>query len=133
MMLKSISILSCSIIASAIAAAVSDRDAQPIKPPVPKYPMQAAMTQTSGFCEVTFDVDRKGQLVAPRAECSNPVFCHEVLRAMSEVEYAPKIVDGAAVPRYGVVYPIEFTISNAPGSDGFDPLKPCGLEKERVS
>lgn len=133
MMLKPISIFCCSIFASAIASAESDRDAQPIEPPVPKYPVQAAMTQMSGFCEVTFDVDREGQLVALSAECSNPVFCHEVLRAMSEVEYAPKIVDGAAAPRHGVVYPIEFTISGGPGSNGYDPLKPCAQEKERVS
>ena len=113
--------------------ASSDRDAQPIHPPVPKYPVQAAMAKVSGMCEVSFDVDRNGKLVAPRAACSNPVFCHEVLRAMSETEYAPKIVDGVPSPRYGVVYPIEFSISGRTDENGYDPLKPCAQEKQAVS
>jgi protein TonB len=39
------------------------------------------------------------------------VFKSEAERAVSKVEFAPKIVRGKAVERRNVVYPLEFNIS----------------------
>ncbi|MEM9181113.1 MAG: energy transducer TonB [Pseudomonadota bacterium] len=118
---------------SMTAFAESDRGAQPIEPPVPKYPVQAAMAGMSGMCDALFDVDQTGNILNLRASCSNLVFCHEVIRAMSEVAYAPKIVNGEAVPRYGVVFPLEFTIAGGGNSTGYGDLKPCEQSKKAVS
>lgn len=120
-------------LASTAAFAESDRGAQPIEPPVPKYPVQAAMAGMSGMCDALFDIDQTGKIVNLRANCSNVVFCHEVIRAMSDVAYAPKIVNDEAVPRYGVVYPLEFTIAGGGNSTGYGDLKPCEQTKKAVS
>lgn len=120
-------------LASFAALAESDRDAQPIMHPVPKYPVQAAMAGMSGMCDAHFDVDRTGQIVNLRADCSNVVFCHETIRAMSEVEFVPKIIENEAMPRYGVVYPLVYTIGDNDNPEGYGALKPCEELKKAAS
>ncbi|MBR9835548.1 MAG: energy transducer TonB, partial [Alphaproteobacteria bacterium] len=41
--------------------AISDRDAQPIRPPLPTYPTRAAERGVEGSCDVRFDVDTRGR------------------------------------------------------------------------
>ena len=91
--------------------AVSDRDAQPIRPPAPSYPQRAQERGLSGSCDVRFDVDTRGKPYNVAATCSDAVFKSEAERAVSKVEFAPKIVRGKAVERRNVVYPLEFNIS----------------------
>ncbi len=90
--------------------AISDRDAQPIRPPVPTYPNRAAERGIEGSCEVRFDVDTRGKPYNVQADCDNSVFKREAERAVSRVEFAPKIVRGQAAERRNVVYPLEFKL-----------------------
>lgn len=90
--------------------AVSDRDAQPIRPPTPSYPQRAQERGLSGSCDVRFDVDTRGKPYNVAATCSDSMFKTEAERAVSRVEFAPKIVRGKAVERRNVVYPLEFNI-----------------------
>ncbi len=90
--------------------AVSDRDAQPIRPPTPSYPQRAQERGLSGSCDVRFDVDTRGKPYNVAATCTDSVFKSEAERAVSRVEFAPKIVRGKAVERRNVVYPLEFNI-----------------------
>ncbi|MEO0817712.1 MAG: energy transducer TonB [Pseudomonadota bacterium] len=88
--------------------AISDRDAQPISPPVVQYPQRAAERGIEGSCEVRFDVNARGEPFNVEADCSDSVFRREAERAVSRVRFAPKIVRGQALERRNVVYPIEF-------------------------
>ena len=92
--------------------AISDRDATPIRPPIPTYPTRAAERGTEGECSVTFDVDVRGRPYNVKADCSDSVFRREAVRAVSKVEFAPKIVKGQARERRNVVYPLVFKLSN---------------------
>lgn len=92
--------------------AISDRDATPIRPPVPTYPTRAAERGTEGDCAVSFDVDVRGRPYNVKADCSDSVFKSEAERSVSRVEFAPKIVKGKAVERRNVVYPLQFKLSN---------------------
>ncbi|MGB3625255.1 MAG: TonB family protein [Henriciella sp.] len=90
--------------------AISDRDAQPIRPPVPTYPTRAAERGIEGTCEVRFDVDTRGRPYNVQATCSESVFKREAERAVSRVEFAPKIVRGQPAERRNVVYPLDFRL-----------------------
>jgi protein TonB len=90
--------------------AVSDRDAQPIRPPAPSFPQRAAERGVSGSCDVRFDVDTRGKPYNVAATCTDNIFKSEAERAVSRVEFAPKIVRGQAVERRNVVYPLEFKL-----------------------
>ncbi len=90
--------------------AVSDRDAQPIRPPAPSFPQRAAERGLSGSCEVRFDVDTRGRPYNVQATCTDNIFKSEAERSVSRVEFAPKIVRGQAVERRNVVYPLEFKL-----------------------
>ena len=90
---------------------VSDRDAQPIRPPVVTYPRRAQERGIEGSCEVKFNVDTRGRPYAVDATCTNDIFKSEAERAVSRAEFAPKIVRGQAVERQNVVYPVRFTFS----------------------
>ncbi len=92
--------------------AISDRDAQPIRPPVPTYPQRAAERGTEGSCEVRFDVDTRGRPYNVEADCTDRVFKREAERAVSKVEFAPKIIRGKAAERRNVVYPLEFKLAD---------------------
>jgi len=92
--------------------AISDRDATPIRPPVVTYPNRAAERGTEGSCQVSFDVDVRGKPYNINADCTDSVFKREATRAVSRVEFAPKIVKGKATERRNVVYPIEFNLEN---------------------
>ncbi|WP_291075840.1 energy transducer TonB [Hyphomonas sp.] len=92
--------------------AISDRDAQPIRPPTPSYPQRAAERGTEGSCEVRFDVDTRGRPYNISATCTDNVFRREAERAVSKVEFAPKIIRGQAAERKNVVYPLEFKLAD---------------------
>lgn len=92
--------------------AISDRDAQPIRPPIVTYPNRALERGTEGDCQVRFDVDVRGRPYNVSADCSNSIFKREAERAVSRVEFAPKIVSGEARERKNVVYPLVFSLDN---------------------
>lgn len=90
--------------------AISDRDAQPIRPPAPSYPQRAAERGVEGSCDVRFDVDTRGRPYNVEATCTDNIFKREAERAVNRVEFAPKIIRGQAAERRNVVYPLEFTL-----------------------
>ncbi len=90
--------------------AISDRDAQPIRPPMPNYPRRAAERGTEGSCEVRFDVNPRGKPYNLSATCTDDIFKREAIRAVERVEFAPKIIRGKAAERKNVVYPLEFRL-----------------------
>lgn len=92
--------------------AISDRDAQPIRPPVPTYPQRAAERGIEGSCDVRFDVDTRGKPYNIQATCSDNIFKREAERAVGRVEFAPKIIRGKAAERRNVVYPLEFRLAD---------------------
>lgn len=92
--------------------AISDRDAQPIRPPVPDYPDRALERGKEGTCEVKFDVDVRGRPKNIVATCSDSVFKRSAEKAVSKVEFAPKIVRGQPAERRNVVYPLDYKLSN---------------------
>lgn len=90
--------------------AINDRDAQPIRPPVPTYPTRALERGTEGSCDVRFDVDTRGKPYNIQADCTDSVFVREAERAVAKVEFAPKIVRGKPAERRNVVYPLVFEL-----------------------
>lgn len=88
--------------------AVLDTSARPISPPVVKYPDGAAKIGLEGNCEVRFDVSAAGIPMNVEADCTDRIFEREAVRAVSRVQFAPKIVRGQRVERRNVVYPLEF-------------------------
>lgn len=93
-------------------AAISDRDAQPIRPPVPIYPRRAAERGLEGTCDVRFHVSKEGEPYMIDAECTNKIFKREAERAVQKVRFAPKIIRGVTYERRNVVYPIEFNLKD---------------------
>ncbi len=90
--------------------AISDRDAQPIRPPTPTFPQRAAERGISGTCDVRFDVDTRGKPYNIKATCSSDMFTQEAERSVSRVEFAPKVIRGKPAERKNVVYPLEFKL-----------------------
>lgn len=92
--------------------AISERNAQPIAPPVLAYPRRALERGIEGQCEVSFDVSLKGQPYNIQPLCSDDIFNREAKRAIENVSFMPRIRRGQAVERRNVVYPLEFRIND---------------------
>ena len=92
--------------------AVADRDAAPIKPPNSKILSEAVdKVRRSANCEVRMDVDVNGVPFNLEADCSVSRYESAAIRAVQEARFAPKIIDGVAHPRTGVVYPFDLRTS----------------------
>ncbi|VAV90581.1 putative TonB-dependent receptor [hydrothermal vent metagenome] len=91
---------------------VSDRDAQPLVRIPPMYPPRAAERGTEGSCQAFFDVSPLGKPYNVRAECSSSVFSRSAIRSVEKWKYNPKIVDGTAVARSGVVTTITYRLAD---------------------
>lgn len=99
-----------------------DRDAQPIRPPMPVYPMLAAYFKISGRCDVRFNVDARGFSRDIKPFCSHQVFCKSARDAVGDVVFAPKVKEGKAVPRRNVVYPLWYSIDRPADAPIEDPV-----------
>lgn len=94
-----------------ISFSVSDRDAQPLVRIEPQYPIRAAERGVEGRCTVTFDVTPDGVTTNIRImSCSSSLFESAAVRAVERWRYQPKIVDGTAVRRTGVVTEFNFQL-----------------------
>ncbi len=92
---------------------VSDRDAQPLVRIEPQYPMRAAERGVEGTCTVTFDVTPDGVTTnISILSCSSSLFQRDSIRAVERWRYQPKIVDGVAVRRTGVVTEFNFQLAD---------------------
>ena len=96
-----------------ISFSVSDRDAQPLVRIEPQYPVRAAERGVEGSCTVSFDVTPDGTPTNIRIlDCDSSLFERSSIRAVERWRYNPKIVDGQAVARSGVVTQFDFELSN---------------------
>ncbi|MGY6533668.1 energy transducer TonB [Glycocaulis sp.] len=90
---------------------VSDRDAQPLVRIPPNYPVRAAERGIEGRCEVTFDVTPEGNPTNVRIlSCTNSVFERETIRAVERWRYEPRVQDGVAQWRRGVVTHFDYNL-----------------------
>ena len=108
-----------------VAHSQEDTDAQPIRPPVPSYPQMAAMLGLQGYCEVTFSVDEDGNPFSLSTSCTQPIFCYQSMKAISRVQFAPKLVNGAPAPRFNVVYPLEYRLQDSGRDIERSTIRPC--------
>jgi len=93
--------------------AVSDRDAQPLVRIPPVMPPNA---EKSGHCTVSFDVSPDGQPFNVNATyCSSKVFRRATTKSVERWKYQPKIQDGVAVGRTGVVNKVTFRLVDERG------------------
>lgn len=94
-----------------------DRDAQPVRPPQPVYPVLAAYFGLSGRCNVRFNVDARGFARNVKPYCSHQAFCKSARDAVGDVVFKPKVLNGRAVPRLNVVYPLWYSFDAEATSD----------------
>jgi protein TonB len=94
-----------------LVSLVPDEDVRPISPPVLVYPAKAAQRLIEGTCDVRMDVSPRGEPFNIQPNCSHNVFNSEATRAMSRVQFRPKIYRGQAVERRNVIYPLVFDLS----------------------
>ena len=93
------------------SSALRDRDARPIRQPILTYPIKAAERGIEGTCEVRMDVTPQGRPYNVVATCTNGLFVSEAERAVSRVEFLPKLSNGEAMARKNVIYPLEFKLA----------------------
>jgi len=91
----------------------SDRDAVPLVRIQPEYPMNARQRGIEGWVTLEFTITKAGTVRDPVVIASQPgsVFDRNALRAIRKWKYNPRIKDGEAVERTGMVT-LEFTMEN---------------------
>nr|WP_070960537.1 energy transducer TonB [Hyphomonas sp. Mor2] len=94
----------------------ADRNMQPIEHPIPVYPEGLAIQSVSARCENYFDVTPEGYVTNLEVKCGHPGFVNSSRNAIATLRFEPKIVNGEAVTRTGVVYPIEYWINDEDGN-----------------
>ncbi|MFN3213546.1 MAG: energy transducer TonB [Henriciella sp.] len=96
----------------ATAPSFADRDAQPIDLPRPEYPIDLAKQGVSAHCDNYFDVSPEGYVINLEVKCGHPGFVDSSRNAVASLKFEPKMVDGVAVKRKGVVYPLVFQMAD---------------------
>lgn len=91
---------------------VSDRDAQPMVRIPPQYPPRAAERGTEGSCTVMFDVTPDGTPTNIQATTCDSMFERSTIRAVERWRYEPKVQDGTAVWRRGVVTRLDYQLDD---------------------
>lgn len=93
--------------------AVTDRDAQPISRIEPNMPPRA---NKSGHCMMRFDVSTAGKPFNVMATyCSGDIFRRASIKAVQGWTYHPKIQNGQAIARKGVVTKMGFNLLDERG------------------
>lgn len=105
------------------APSYADRDIQPISPPSPEYPSELAIEGVSAACLSYFDVTAEGYVTNLEVDCGHPGFINATRNAVSSLKFEPKTKDGKPIMRKGVVYPLEFLITDSTG-ELIEPLRP---------
>ena len=101
----------------------ADRDTQPIEHPQPDYPIDLAGAGISAHCDNYFDVNPEGYVINLEVKCGHPGFVTSSRNAVSALRFEPKLIDGEAVIREGVVYPLEYLVQDEDG-EFVPPLMP---------
>jgi len=100
--------LTGAVLLTAAPSMAEDRDAAPINPPNLSPPIAMLQQGISAKCKALFDVSPMGEPENVKAECTHPGYIDAVIEAASTLRFEPKMIDGKAVPRTGVEYPIAF-------------------------
>ncbi len=95
-----------------VAFVVADRDEQPLVRVPPIYPPRAAQRNLEGSCDITFDVNPDGSVTNANATCTSALFSSASERAVEKWKYAPKVVDGEARMRRGLVVTLDFNLED---------------------
>jgi len=95
-----------------LGAAPRDTDIIPLVRVNPQYPMQALDRGIEGWVEVQFTITPAGTVKDPVVLDAKPssIFNRAALRAIRKWKYRPKVEDGVAVERPGVVVRLTFEI-----------------------
>ena len=88
-----------------------DRTARPLTPPSPVYPQRALERGITGSCEVSMSVSISGKPYDVLATCTDTVFKTSAERAVRKVLFSPRVENGQRMELHGVVYPINYNIS----------------------
>ena len=107
-------------VAFSSAPSFADRDVQPIDLPKPVYPTDLAQEDISARCDGYFDVNPAGYVINLEVKCGHPGFVDSAKNALATLRFEPKLVDGQAVQRKGLVYPLWYMIADENG----DPVSP---------
>ena len=116
--LKSLAMAASAAMAASLFATLpstaDDHDAQPINPPHPVYPDLMIAQKIGSDCDVKLDVTAEGfpENVVP--DCDHLGFIESARNAVLTLRFEPKIVNGKAVPRKNVVYPLSYHIAFEP-------------------
>ena len=111
------------IAALSASPSFADRDTQPIEPPMPEYPNDLANQGVGAHCDNYFDVSPEGYVINLEVKCGHPGFVASSRNAISTLRFEPKIVNGVAVVRKGIVYPVVYSVQDEDGND-IAPLMP---------
>jgi len=95
-----------------LGAAPRDTDIIPMVRVNPQYPIQALERGIEGWVEVRFTITAAGTVKDPVVLASKPssIFNRAALRAIRKWKYKPKIEEGVAVERPGVVVRLTFEL-----------------------
>ena len=89
---------------------VERRNAQPIRPPQPVYPAQAANGGREGVCEALMDVGADGRPQDILTACSSPEFNAPTYQAVTGLSFDPPREGGRSVRLVNVVYPVTYCL-----------------------
>lgn len=91
----------------------ADQDIVPLVRVNPEYPVRAAQRGIEGWVEVTFTISTTGTVKNAKVVGYEPssVFNKAALRAIRKWKYNPKIEDGKAVERPGVIVRLSFNLA----------------------
>lgn len=104
------------IAALSASPSFADRDTQPIELPKPEYPIDLASQGISAHCDNYFDVSAEGYVINLEVECGHPGFVESSRNAVATLRFEPKLKDGVAVVRKGVVYPVVYYLRDDEGN-----------------
>jgi protein TonB len=97
-----------------VGAAGADTDIVPLVRVNPQYPMRAQQRGIEGWVEVEFVISAAGTVKNPKVVAYHPstIFNRAALRAIRKWKYNPKIEEGKAVERPGVVVRLSFDLED---------------------
>lgn len=93
--------------------AAADTDAVPLVRVQPTYPMRAAQRGIEGWVEIEFTIGKSGTVTNPTVVGYEPstIFNKTALQAIRKWKYNPKIEEGKAVERPGIIVRLRFNLS----------------------
>ncbi|MEO1305821.1 MAG: energy transducer TonB, partial [Pseudomonadota bacterium] len=89
--------------------------------------LAGAVSEISARCDNYFDVSPEGFVINLDVKCGHPGFVESSRNAVSTLRFEPKIENGEAVTRKGVVYPLKYIVTDDDGNV-VPPLEPLPMD-----